>query len=201
MNDSASQTSSVTALAIGAIGVVFGDIGTSPLYATEGRLQRPRTAPRSTTATSSACCRLIFWALILVVSLKYVAFIMRADNKGEGGIMALMALAQRVFHAESRRKWLLLIAGLVRRRAVLWRRHDHARHLGALRRGRPGSRGAGACSPVSSRSHCPCWSGCSCSRGTAPAAVGKLFGPIMMRLVRHPGGLGVISIVADARRC
>ncbi|HWT52222.1 MAG TPA: KUP/HAK/KT family potassium transporter, partial [Caulobacter sp.] len=81
-------------LALGAIGVVFGDIGTSPLYAMREALAHSRsggTAPLAVLGVVS----LVTWALILVVTLKYVVFLMRADNKGEGGTLALMALAQR----------------------------------------------------------------------------------------------------------
>ena len=81
-------------LALGAIGVVFGDIGTSPLYAMREALAHSRsggTAPLAVLGVVS----LVTWALILVVTLKYVVFLMRADNRGEGGTLALMALAQR----------------------------------------------------------------------------------------------------------
>ena len=83
----------LAALALGAIGVVYGDIGTSPLYTLQTVL-----AERGITATPVDVLgglSLMFWALIIVVTVKYVLFIMRADNKGEGGVMALMALAQR----------------------------------------------------------------------------------------------------------
>lgn len=78
-------------LALGAAGIVYGDIGTSPLYAlkecfaTHGGLA---VTPENVLGIAS----LIAWALILVVTLKYVSFVMRADNRGEGGIMALLAL-------------------------------------------------------------------------------------------------------------
>jgi KUP system potassium uptake protein len=82
------------ALALGAVGVVFGDIGTSPLYAMREALAHSR----STTATEHAVLgvvSLVLWTLTLFVTIKYVIFFMRADNKGEGGTLALMALAQR----------------------------------------------------------------------------------------------------------
>jgi KUP system potassium uptake protein len=82
------------ALAVGAIGVVFGDIGTSPLYAMREALAHSR----STTVTEHAVLgvvSLVLWTLTLFVTIKYVIFFMRADNKGEGGTLALMALAQK----------------------------------------------------------------------------------------------------------
>jgi len=99
-------------LAVAAIGVVYGDIGTSPLYAIKLAFSGPYAFPISP-ANVLGVLSLIFWALILVVTVKYVTFIMRADNKGEGGIMALMALAQRATGDESRRSVILMTLGLV----------------------------------------------------------------------------------------
>ena len=81
-------------LAMGAIGVVFGDIGTSPLYAMREALHHTRSGVASELAVLGVVS-LVIWALILVVTLKYVVLLMRADNKGEGGTLALMALARR----------------------------------------------------------------------------------------------------------
>jgi len=80
----------LTGLALGAIGVVFGDIGTSPLYAFKEVFHDSITIDKPHIL---GVLSLIFWSLTLVVTTKYAIFIMRADNKGEGGIMALMALA------------------------------------------------------------------------------------------------------------
>ena len=74
---------------VGVLGVVYGDIGTSPLYAFKA------TLALFGSQTISGCLSLIFWSLILIVTVKYVLLVMRADNHGEGGILALMALAQR----------------------------------------------------------------------------------------------------------
>ncbi len=82
------------ALTLGSVGVVFGDIGTSPLYAMREALAHSRGGGGEVAVLGVVS--LITWALLLVVSLKYVVFLMRADNKGEGGTLALMALAQRV---------------------------------------------------------------------------------------------------------
>ena len=82
------------ALALGAMGVVFGDIGTSPLYAMREALAHSSTTVDGRLAVLGVVS-LVTWALILIVTVKYVVFLMRADNKGEGGTLALMALAQR----------------------------------------------------------------------------------------------------------
>ena len=77
------------------LGIVYGDIGTSPLYAFKTSLQHFAAAP-ITDLEIMGILSLIFWSLVLIVTFKYVLLVMRADNKGEGGILALMALAQRV---------------------------------------------------------------------------------------------------------
>lgn len=84
----------VLPLVVGAVGVVFGDIGTSPLYTIREAFS-PHYGLVPDQANVLGILSLIFWALILVVTIKYVMIIMRADNKGEGGILALMALVQR----------------------------------------------------------------------------------------------------------
>ncbi|MBJ6760407.1 potassium transporter Kup [Myxococcaceae bacterium JPH2] len=84
----------IAMLALGALGIVYGDIGTSPLYA----LRECFTGPHGIVPTPEnvmGVLSLIFWSLIIVVSVKYLIFVMRADNRGEGGILALMALAMQ----------------------------------------------------------------------------------------------------------
>ena len=82
-------------LALGALGVVYGDIGTSPLYTEQVIFGSYRATAHVTPATVYGIASLIFWALMIVVSIKYAGFIMRAHNRGDGGIMALTALLQR----------------------------------------------------------------------------------------------------------
>jgi KUP system potassium uptake protein len=95
-------------LIIGAIGVVFGDIGTSPLYALREAIDHARSGVGGDLAVIGVVS-LAFWALMVVVTFKYVFFLMRADNKGEGGTLALMALAQ---HAVGRRSALIFTLGV-----------------------------------------------------------------------------------------
>ena len=90
------------ALTLGSIGVVYGDIGTSPLYA----MRESVLAARGVSEAASAeiilgILSLIIWALILVVTVKYVLLLLRADNDGEGGTLALTALAQRALGGRS----------------------------------------------------------------------------------------------------
>lgn len=84
----------LASLSLAALGVVFGDIGTSPLYALRECLHGPHSvAPEP--ANVLGILSLVFWSMTLVVSIKYLAYVLRADNRGEGGILALMALAQK----------------------------------------------------------------------------------------------------------
>ena len=84
----------MAALTLGALGVVFGDIGTSPLYALQTVFTADNHAVHATPAEVYGVISLVFWSITMIVSVKYVSFIMRADNGGEGGIMALTALLQ-----------------------------------------------------------------------------------------------------------
>ena len=93
---------------LGVLGVVYGDIGTSPLYAFKASLELFKDLP-ITNVEVMGVLSLIFWSLILIVTIKYVMLVMRADNRGEGGILSLMALALRVSPGAAMRKTLSLI--------------------------------------------------------------------------------------------
>ncbi|MFO1505588.1 MAG: potassium transporter Kup [Lysobacterales bacterium] len=97
-------------LALGAMGVVYGDIGTSPLYTMKETFGEHGIPPSPENVLG--VLSLVFWSLVMVVSVKYAGFIMRADNKGEGGIMALTALVQRALRANPRARWAVVIVGL-----------------------------------------------------------------------------------------
>ncbi|HET9011377.1 MAG TPA: KUP/HAK/KT family potassium transporter, partial [Gemmatimonadaceae bacterium] len=97
-------------LTLTALGVVYGDIGTSPLYALR-ECFKAEYGIHPTTASVLGVLSLILWSLILVVSVKYIVFILRADNRGEGGILALLALLlQHKRRADDKRRRLTLIA-------------------------------------------------------------------------------------------
>jgi len=102
------QRRRLAALTIGAIGVVFGDIGTSPLYAFKEAFGGSR-ALALTQAHVFGVLSLIFWSVTLIVSLKYVFFVLRFDNRGEGGVLALLAYASRLTRANRRLQWLVAI--------------------------------------------------------------------------------------------
>ena len=101
----------ITHLALPALGVVFGDIGTSPLYTLRECLHA--SAGEASNAVVMGVLSLIFWTVTFVVSIKYVGFIMKADNEGEGGIMALLALALHSEGMGKLRRRLIVLAGLI----------------------------------------------------------------------------------------
>ncbi len=99
-------------LMLGAIGIVFGDIGTSPLYTMREcftGLRKLELTPENVLGVLS----IIFWSLVIVVTVKYVTILLRADNRGEGGIMALTALVSRGLERNARRRWWLIGFGIV----------------------------------------------------------------------------------------
>jgi KUP system potassium uptake protein len=99
-------------LALAALGVVYGDIGTSPLYAVKEVFAGNHPIP-VTEANIFGSLSLFFWALIIIVSIKYVIFIMRADNRGEGGIMAMIALALHDAQGKPTQMKLIMIVGIL----------------------------------------------------------------------------------------
>ncbi len=103
--------SSLSALTIGAIGVVFGDIGTSPLYALQTTFTGTHSLP-VVEANVLGILSVMFWTIMLLVSLKYVVIIMRADNHGEGGSLALLALVGELTAPYPKTKWLLTALGV-----------------------------------------------------------------------------------------
>lgn len=98
------------ALTLGSIGVVYGDIGTSPLYAFREAVHAATGGGAASRIIVLGVLSLILWALLVVVTAKYVLLLLRADNHGEGGSLSLMALGRR---ALGRRTWPLLVMGVI----------------------------------------------------------------------------------------
>jgi KUP system potassium uptake protein len=105
------KKSSLAALTLSAVGIVYGDIGTSPLY-TLKTIFDPEHGLALSTPNLLGIVSLIFWGLTMIVSLKYVTLVLRADNRGEGGIMALMALALNSVTRSSRWHYVLMVIGV-----------------------------------------------------------------------------------------
>jgi KUP system potassium uptake protein len=182
------------AAVLGALGIVYGDIGTSPLYALQaclGYVTKGGMRPDDVLGLLS----LVFWALIITVTLKYVTFVMRADNNGEGGILALMALAQRVARTDRVRYGLMVVgivgAGLFLGDGVIT---PAISVLSAVE-------GLSVASPEFKRFVLPISVAIIIGlfvvqrRGTG--AVGKLFGPIMVVWFFAIAGLGLYRIVLN----
>lgn len=113
MSSTTGSKTKLSALTLAALGVVYGDIGTSPLYTMKEVFSAgPHPVPLSE-ASMFGILSLIVWALIMVVSIKYVAFIMRADNRGEGGIMALLALASRHGGTDRKKQHTIMLLGIL----------------------------------------------------------------------------------------
>ena len=97
-------------LTLGSIGVVYGDIGTSPLYAFKESLSTASAGGQPTADAIIGVISLILWALMSIVTLKYVIFLLRADNQGEGGTLTLMALAQRGWQGNT---YIIVVLGML----------------------------------------------------------------------------------------
>jgi KUP system potassium uptake protein len=108
---SVGQGNPLLTLTLGAIGIVYGDIGTSPLYAMRECFNGSHAIPPSP-ENILGVISLIFWSLTLVISVKYITFVMRADNHGEGGILALLALTTRQYTNDVKQRTILIMLGL-----------------------------------------------------------------------------------------
>ena len=192
---SAPSHAAVAALVVGAVGVVFGDIGTSPLY-TVKEMFNPLYGLTPEPATVKGLMSLGFWALMLVVSLKYVIVILRADNGGEGGIMALTALAQRGLNVAPRWSYLAGILGIFG--AALFLGDSMITPpitvLGAVE-------GLEVIAPTLSPWVLPITlailTGLFAFQRFGTARVGRVFGPVMMLWFVAIGAFGLASIVSE----
>ena len=113
MSTTTGSKTKLSALTLAALGVVFGDIGTSPLYTIKEVFSVGAHPVPLTEVNMFGILSLIVWALIMVVSVKYVAFIMRADNRGEGGIMALLALASHNAAGDPKKLHTIMLLGIL----------------------------------------------------------------------------------------
>jgi KUP system potassium uptake protein len=113
MNNKNGNGKSLPLLIISALGVVFGDIGTSPLYALRLSVEATKGSGAGLTASVLGVLSLITWAIIIVVSIKYVLIVMRADNHGEGGVFALTALLLRKIKKDSKLRFVIIVLGTI----------------------------------------------------------------------------------------
>ena len=196
MQSSGNQKPALPLLALAALGVVFGDIGTSPLYTMkEVFAVSPHPVPL-THDNVFGILALILWSFILVVSLKYTMFVMRADNNGEGGIMALLALASRNLKGE--RKRAVMYAGILGA-CMFYADGMITPAISVL----SAVEGVGVAAPALEQFIVPVtlivlfilfWLQ---SKGTAVA--GALFGPVMLLWFATLAGLGIVNILHEPR--
>jgi KUP system potassium uptake protein len=190
-------------LSLTALGIVYGDIGTSPLYALRECFHGPH-AIAATPDNIFGVLSLIFWALLIIISVKYCVFVLRADNRGEGGILALTALATPIKIVSRRERWALVVLGIFGA-ALLYGDGiitPAISVLGAIE-------GLNVATPLFAPYVVPVTIVILIalfliqSRGTAK--VGQLFGPVMllwfvviaalgvMQIVRHPSVVGALN--------
>ena len=153
------------------LGVVYGDIGTSPIYALRECFAGKNPIP-VTPDNVLGVLSLIFWTLLLVISLKYMVYVLRADNRGEGGTFALMALLRPDRDQNTVASPRPDSAWRSRRLDAVRRRDDYAGDLGAERGGRPAGGGARAAQLCVARSRCHPASRCSAVQRHGTATVG-----------------------------
>src|SRR5688500_11751768 len=199
----------VATLSLVALGVVYGDIGTSPLYAIRECFHGPH-AVAPTHDHVLGVLSLIFWALIVVISIKYLVFVLRADNQGEGGILALTALATPIQPSGRRERSVLILIGIFGA-ALLYGDGIITPAISVL----GAMEGLGVATPALQPVVVPMTIGIIIAlflfqrRGTA--GVGKVFGPVtllwfavlallgLMQILRYPSVLAAINPVYGVR--
>ena len=183
-------------LAIGAMGIVFGDIGTSPLYALHECVTGGHGAA-PTPANIMGVLSLIFWSLTMVVSVKYVTFILRADNHGEGGIFALLALIPERLRASrvGRMGWasvlVIIGAGLLFGDGMITPAISVLSAMEGLEVATP------ALKPVVVPLACAVLAGLFALQRRGTGAIGRMFGPVMLLWFAVIAFLGLRQIVAN----
>lgn len=195
MASNTSKNSTLTALTLGAIGVVYGDIGTSPLY-TIKEIFSEHTGIALNTPNILGAISSVFWALMLVVTLKYVILVLRADNRGEGGIMALAALAISSTGRNKSRKRMLLLIGAIGA-ALFYGDSIITPAISVL----SAVEGLQIAAPSLAEYIIPISMGILVAlfslQRFGTAAVGKLFGPIIMIWFTVLGTIGIYHIIQN----
>ena len=193
MSETHTHKASFKGLALGALGVVFGDIGTSPLYTLKECLHAAGHH-KATEADLYGILSLIFWALTLVVTLKYLTFIMKADNHGEGGIFALLALVPEHLRAASRGRISAVAVFAIVGAALLYGDGIITPAISVLGAVEglvvADARFGAAVVPIS----CVILIGLFSIQSRGTGLVGKLFGPVMIVWFTTLGGLGAYHI-------
>ncbi|MGC9161955.1 MAG: potassium transporter Kup [Thiomonas sp.] len=185
----------MTALSIAALGVVYGDLGTSPMYAFQEAFN-PAHALRLSADNIYGVLSLIFWALMIIVTIKYATLALRADNDGEGGILALMSLAVRRFPKGSRSRAIVIALGLIGA-AMFYGDSTITPAITVL----SALEGLSVATPLFEHWTVPLTAGIIVALFTlqrhGTAHVGRLFGPVMLLWFLTLAVLGVYNIVQN----
>jgi KUP system potassium uptake protein len=197
LQDSATvHASGLGTLSLAALGVVYGDIGTSPLYAVRESLDGHGHVIDVSEANVLGLLSLIFWSLIIVITIKYLLFVMRADNHGEGGILALTALITPDGHLRSRTRFALISVGLFGT-ALLYGDGMITPAISVLSAVEGTEIATDSLDrwviPIS----CAILIGLFAVQRRGTATIGKVFGPVMMAWFTTLGLLGLVHIVDE----
>jgi len=185
----------LAALSLGALGVVFGDIGTSPLYTLKECMSAAGGA-KASTSDLFGILSLMFWALVMVVTVKYLIFVMRADNRGEGGIFALLAILPDRFQRSAARSGqvtgmaLLAVIGA----ALLYGDGVITPAISVLSAVEGLAVASPRLSPIVGPLTCAILVALFSIQRRGTGDVGKLFGPVMVAWFATLAGLGIYHI-------
>jgi len=189
-------TARLGALSLAALGVVYGDIGTSPLYAVRESLEGHGHVIDVSEANVLGLLSLIFWSLIVVITVKYLVFVMRADNEGEGGILALTALVTPDGHLRSRTRAALIVVGLFGT-ALLYGDGMITPAISVLSAVEGTEVATEALDQWVIPISCAILVGLFAVQRRGTASIGKVFGPVMVAWFATLGGLGFAHIVDE----
>ena len=184
------------ALALGALGIVYGDIGTSPLYALKECVSGHH-AVAATEANVLGLLSLIFWAITMVVSVKYLTFVMRADNRGEGGILSLLALVPDKYRFGSSGTLGWLAAIVIFGAALLYGDGMITPAISVLSAMEGLEVATSTLKPAVVPLTCVVLAGLFAIQKRGTAKVGRLFGPVMLVWFLTIGGLGVYHLTRN----
>ncbi|HEV7722040.1 MAG TPA: KUP/HAK/KT family potassium transporter, partial [Iamia sp.] len=189
-------TGGTPVLALGALGIVFGDIGTSPLYALRETFEGHGHELHVNEVNVYGVLSLITWSLIIVISIKYLAFVMKADNEGEGGILALTALLRRDGTTFTGRRKALLLLGLFGT-ALLYGDAAITPAISVLSAVEGVTVQAPGLEPAVLPIAVAILVGIFIAQRRGTAAIGKVFGPVMVVWFGVMSVLGLMQIVKD----
>ncbi|GJE27218.1 potassium transporter Kup [Methylobacterium organophilum] len=195
-SEAAQARPAVVATALGALGIVYGDIGTSPLYALKETVRAAGAGEALSREAVLGSVSLILWSLVLIVALKYAILILRADNRGEGGIVAMLALLGARHARPGSRQALLLVVGLVGA-ALLYGDGAITPAISVLSAVEGLKVDAPALAPFVVPITLVILIGLFSVQRKGTGFIGRIFGPVMLVWFAVIGAIGLLGIAAD----